>query len=511
VTLSQNHYKTATWSYTSLGLILGFLLPVVATFVELALQQRQVTLESMFWVQSTPSILWIVDLSPVILGLMGRTVGRRQQEAARLNFELERRVRQVSEANRALADEMAERAQLEEQLRHSQKLEAVGRLAGGVAHDFNNLLTAIIGYSDMLLSELDPADPRAEYADEVKKAGKRAASLVNQLLGFSRKQMIAPAVVNLNSVLQESHKLLERVIGEDIRLDVIISEYPVHVLIDPVQIDQILVNLVVNARDAMPDGGTVTLRTAWVTLADSDCDFNPEAKAGEYCMLEVSDSGVGMDEETLRKIFEPFFTTKDKAKGTGLGLATTYGIVKQNGGFIDVLSHLGAGTTFRIFLPLREGQGGRTGETARRSVKGGKETVLLVEDDLVVRTLASRALKDRGYEVLAAEHAEEAREVWHKRMRDIDLLVTDVIMPGMDGRRLSEYLRRDRPDMPVLFISGYDDALLNQHEVYSDDRSDFMAKPFTVDGFNAKVREVLDGRPKPAMAGHSLSEVLRRP
>jgi signal transduction histidine kinase/ActR/RegA family two-component response regulator len=505
---------TTAWSYTALGLILGCLLPLVATFVELALHQRQVTLESIFHVQAVPSILWIIDLSPIILGMMGRAVGRRQQEAIRLNCELERRVRQVSEANHALADEMAEREQLEEQLRHSQKLEAVGRLAGGVAHDFNNLLTAIIGYSDLLLSELDPTDHRIEYADEIRKAGNRAASLVQQLLGFSRKQMIAPTVVDLNSVLRESHKLLERVIGEDVRLDVIESEYPVHVLIDPVQVDQILVNLVVNARDAMPDGGTVTLRSAWVTLSEDDCDFNPEARDGDYCMLEISDSGIGMDETTLAKIFEPFFTTKDKAKGTGLGLATTYGIVKQNGGFIDVLSHLGSGTTFRIFLPLKEAGEELQTDVVQRSTKGGRETVLLVEDETIVRTLATRALKDRGYEVLAAEHAEEARGIWHKRMREIDILVTDVIMPGMDGKRLAEHLRRDRPDMPVLFMSGYDNDLLDQHDVF-DDRSNFLPKPFTVEGFASRVREVLDrkkrtGVSSPPLADRSLSAVLRQ-
>jgi two-component system cell cycle sensor histidine kinase/response regulator CckA len=488
---SRFHLKSTTWSYTSLGLILGFLLPCVATFVELALQQRQVTMDNVLWVQSHPTVLWIVDLSPIILGLMGRAVGRRQEEAIRLNRELERRVRQVSDANKALADEIAERARLEEQLRHSQKLEAVGRLAGGVAHDFNNLLTAIIGYSDLLLGELDAADPRSEYADEIRKAGDRAASLVQQLLGFSRKQMISPTIVDLNNVLAESQKLLERVIGEDVRLDVIESEYPVHVLIDPVQIDQILVNLVVNARDAMPDGGTVTLRAAWVSLAEEDCDFNPEAKAGEYCMLEVSDSGVGMDESTLAKIFEPFFTTKDKSKGTGLGLATTYGIVKQNGGFIDVLSHLGFGTTFRIFLPLQRATEKQESVAKARALRGGGEVVLLVEDEVVVRTLAGRALRERGYQVLSAGNAEDARVIWNKSMRDIDVLVTDVIMPGMDGKRLAEHLRRDRPDMPVLFMSGYDDELLDRHDVF-DDRSDFIPKPFTVEGFSTKLRQILD-------------------
>lgn len=483
--------RTWTWSYTFLGVIMGLLLPAVATMLELALRQRQVTLSNVLWAQSGLSVLWLMDLSPIILGFLGRAVGQRQDDAVILNWELERRVRQVSEANLALATEMTERAELEEQLRHSQKLEAVGQLAGGIAHDFNNLLTAILGYSELLLDELGTRDPKREYADEIHKAGSRAASLVQQLLGFSRKQMIAPRVVDLNAALVDSRKLLERVIGEDVRLDLIKSEYPVHTLIDPVQVDQVLVNLVVNARDAMPDGGTVTLRAAWVTLAEADCDFNPEARPGEYCLLEVSDTGVGMDERTLKKIFEPFFTTKDKAKGTGLGLATTYGIVKQNGGFIDVLSHLGAGATFRIYLPLRDACEQKAGRKLRRAVRGGRECVLLVEDEKVVRALASKALKDRGYEVLEAENAEAAEVIWNARKEDIDLLVTDVIMPGRDGKRLAEQLRRERPELCVLFMSGYDDALLTSHAVFEDD-TEFLPKPFSVDGLAGKVRHVLD-------------------
>ena len=483
--------KTWTWSYTFLGVIMGLLLPAVATMLELALGQRQLTLSNVMWAQSRLSVLWLMDLSPLILGLLGRAVGRQQDAAVLLNYELERRIHQVSEANRALATEMTHRAELEEQLRHSQKLEAVGQLAGGIAHDFNNLLTAIMGYSELLLDELGPRDSKREYANEIHKAGGRAASLVHQLLGFSRKQMIAPRVVDLNAALADSRRLLERVIGEDVRLDLIKSEYPVHTLIDPVQVDQVLVNLVVNARDAMPDGGTVTLRAAWVTLAEADCDFNPEAKPGEYCLLEVSDTGVGMDESTLEKIFEPFFTTKDKAKGTGLGLATTYGIVKQNGGFIDVMSHLGDGATFRIYLPLRDACEQKAVRNVRRAAKGGRECVLLVEDEEVVRALASKALRDRGYEVLEAEHAEDAEAIWTKRKNDVDLLVTDVIMPGLDGKRLAEQLRRDRSELRVLFMSGYDCALLSRHDVFEDE-TEFLPKPFTVDGFAKKVRRVLD-------------------
>ena len=483
--------KTLTWRYTFLGIILGLLLPFVATLLELALGQRYVSAGNIIWAHARPSMLWFMDVLPVLLGVLGHAVGRQQDGAALLNYELEKRIAQVSEANRALATEMAERAELEEQLRHSQKLEAVGRLAGGVAHDFNNLLTAIIGYADLLLDELKQRDPRREYADEIRRAGDRAASLVQQLLGFSRKQMIAPRIVDLNSVLADSRRLLERVISEDIRVDVIESDCAVYALIDPVQVDQVLVNLVVNARDAMPDGGTVTLRTERVSLAPADCDFHPEARPGDYCMLEVSDTGLGMDEPTKEKIFEPFFTTKDKSKGTGLGLATTYGIVKQNDGFIDVLSHLGDGAAFRIYLPLQNAAEQKADPETPCAAEGGRECILLVEDETVVRSLASKALRDRGYEVLEAEHADAAERIWTERKADVDLLVTDVIMPGPDGKQLSDTLREERPEMRVLFMSGYDDELLSRHDVY-EGGPDFIPKPFTVDGLAGKVRQVLD-------------------
>jgi two-component system cell cycle sensor histidine kinase/response regulator CckA len=480
-----------TWRYTAMGALIGLLVPFVTTSLTLAIGQSPLSLRNYFGAQLHDPLLIFLNVSPFLLGLLAYTIGRRQDSADQHTRNLEQRLRQVQEANRALASRMGERSELEEQLRHSQKLEAVGRLAGGVAHDFNNLLTAIIGYADLLISELRPQDPKREYVEEIRKAGERAAALVQQLLGFSRKQMIAPKVLDLNVALSDSQKLLRRVIGEDVRLDVIESDEPINVLIDPVQIDQILVNLVVNARDAMPDGGTITLRTARATLQESDCKLNADAKAGEYCMLEISDNGIGMSEVTLEKIFEPFFTTKDKSKGTGLGLATTYGIVKQNGGFIEVLSHLGDGTTFRIFLPpcgcsdepARE-------RTAGRSV-GGRECILLVEDEDVVRTLAAKTLTDRGYEVLAAEHADAAREIWNERKQDVDLLVTDIIMPGQDGKQLSQILKSERPDMRVLFMSGYDNQLLSEHDVF-EDHSDFIPKPFAVESFACKVREVLD-------------------
>ena len=483
--------KTRTWSYTLLGVIMGLLLPAVATMLELALGQRHVTLSNILWAQSHPSVLWLMNLSPIILGTLGRAVGRRQDNAVLLNHELARRIHQVSDANKALADEIGVKAELEEQLRHSQKLEAVGRLAGGVAHDFNNLLTAIIGYADLLSAELGADDPKTEYAEQIRGAGDRAAALVQQLLGFSRKQMVSPRIIDLSAVLADSRKLLERVIGEDVRLDVIESDRPLHAFIDPVQVDQVLVNLVVNARDAMPDGGTVTLRLAGASVSEEECDSRPEAKAGDYCLLEVSDTGTGMDQTTLDKIFEPFFTTKDKSKGTGLGLATTYGIVRQNGGFIEVFSHLGDGTTFRVHLPLQAAALDESKPVSRSAAKGGRECVLLVEDEDIVRALASKTLRDNGYEILEARNAGEAERIWILRSQDVDLLLTDIIMPGRNGKELSEVLRKDRPDMRVLFMSGYDDDLLSRHDVF-EDRPNFLPKPFTVDGLAGKVRQVLD-------------------
>ncbi|MBN2565581.1 MAG: response regulator [Candidatus Eisenbacteria bacterium] len=483
-----------TVRYAAMGVLIGLLIPFVTTSLTLALSGTPFAFGSFVRAQLRDPLLILLNITPVLLGLLAYTLGRRQDNSEQHWRDLEKRLRQVQEANKALASRMGERSELEEQLRHSQKLEAVGRLAGGVAHDFNNLLTAIIGYADLLLAELKPQDQKREYVEEIRRAGERAAALVQQLLGFSRKQMIAPRALDLNAALNDSQKLLRRVIGEDIRLDVIEFDLPVNVLIDPVQVDQILVNLVVNARDAMPEGGTITLRTSRLTLDEDDCRLNADAKPGDYSMLEISDTGTGMSEVTLEKIFEPFFTTKDKSKGTGLGLATTYGIVKQNGGFIDVLSHLGTGTTFRIYLPPHEASGcpSRPGAAAAH-VGGGSECILLVEDEDVVRTLAAKTLTDRGYEVLVAEHADAAHEIWNRRKRDVDLLVTDIIMPGQDGKRLSQILTSEKPDMRVLFMSGYDDQLLSEHDVF-EDRPDFIPKPFAVEAFACKVREVLDSR-----------------
>ena len=303
--------------------------------------------------------------------------------------------------------------------------------------------------------------------------------------------MVSPRVVDLGALMEDSRKLLERVIGEDVRLDVIDSDCPLYAFIDPVQVDQILVNLVVNARDAMPDGGLVTLRLAEVSVSEEKCDSRNEATPGDYCLIEVNDTGTGMDQSTIDKVFEPFYTTKDKSKGTGLGLATTYGIVKQNGGFIEVFSHLGFGATFSVYLPQKNAVVDNSRPASRSAARGGRECVMLVEDDDVVRLLASKTLRDRGYDVIEARHAGDAERLWILRKNDVDLLLTDIVMPGRDGKQLSRALLEDRPDLRVLFMSGYDDELLTRHDVF-DDRPEFIPKPFTVDALAGKVREVLD-------------------
>jgi two-component system cell cycle sensor histidine kinase/response regulator CckA len=443
--------------------------------------------------QAQQPALWIVDMAPVLMGLIAYTLGRRLDRASRQSAALREQVHELSRMNEILRGEFEEHSRLEEQVRQSQKMEAIGQLAGGVAHDFNNLLTAILGYADMLTELIEPADTMAGYVAEIRKTGERAAGLVQQLLGFSRRQMAQPRTVDLAAVIEESRSLLSRVIGEHVRIDVISPGKPVSVYIDPFQVDQILVNLVVNARDAMPDGGVVTIRSGVRVLSEADCEGRADASPGRYCFLEVVDTGVGMEESTIDRIFEPFFTTKGRAKGTGLGLSTVYGIVKQNAGFIDVRSHLGAGTTFRIHF-AEAAPGPSTPEEPDEKVTGrpGAECILLVEDEDVVRRLTAQALGRYGYDVLEARDAEEAMGIWRDRSGEIDLLVTDVVMPGSDGKQLFLRLSAQRPEMPVVFMSGYDEEIVVEHGVL-DDRP-FIAKPFTIEGLSVKVREALDAR-----------------
>jgi PAS domain S-box-containing protein len=381
----------------------------------------------------------------------------------------------------------------QDQLVQARKMEAIGRLAGGVAHDFNNLLTAIIGYSELLLGELNPYDPRRGDVEEINKAADRAAVLTRQLLAFSRKQVLQPQVLDLNTTVSNMEKMLRRLIGEDIDLVTILDPALGQVKADPGQIDQVLMNLAVNARDAMPRGGKLTIETMNAYLDENYARQHVDVQPGSYVMLAVSDTGLGMDEETLSHLFEPFFTTKDVGQGTGLGLSTVYGIVKQSGGHLWVYSEPGQGTTFKVYLPRVE----EAAEAAQRiqvptESLQGREIVLLVEDADVVRDLARLVLLQRGYTVLEARDGEEAIQICEQHEGPVHLIVTDVVMPGgMSGRQLAERLATLRPEMKVLYMSGYTDNAIVHHGVLEPGMA-FLQKPFAPEALARKVRETLD-------------------
>ncbi len=380
---------------------------------------------------------------------------------------------------------------LEEQIQQSQKMEAIGRLAGGVAHDFNNLLTVINGYCDLILNRLQPGDPFFKEINQIYSAGKRASSLTNQLLAFSRKQIIQPHILNLNSQVQELEKMLRRLIGEDIELFTDLDAELGYVKMDPGQFDQIIMNIVVNARDAMPKGGKLTIETANVVLDREYIRSHAQVKPGKYVMLAISDTGIGMTPEVMRHIFEPFFTTKGRSKGTGLGLSTVYGIVKQNNGYIWVYSEPGKGTTFKIYLP----QQGEAAEATRAEEAAenyrGNETVLVVEDDTNVRELTIQILQENGYCVLIASHAREALRALEEHSGEIHLLLSDVIMPDLSGRDLVKKAQAIRPNIKVLYMSGYTDNAIVHHGVL-EANTNFIQKPFSPQVLLQKVRQVLD-------------------
>jgi PAS domain S-box-containing protein len=396
-------------------------------------------------------------------------------------------IRDVSERKKA----EEERKKLEDQLRQSQKMESVGRLAGGVAHDFNNQLTAIIGFSELIKSSLDSNDPLFGEVEEVLKAADSASRLTAQLLAFSRKQTIDPKVVDINETVERSQKMLKRLIEEDIDLVFVPGKDLWRTKVDPGQLDQVMVNLSVNARDAMPDGGRLKIETANVAFDEEFCKIHAAAKPGDFVMLAVSDDGCGMEKEVLDNIFEPFFTTKAMDEGTGLGLSTVYGIVKQHGGFIYAYSEPGQGTSFKIYLP-RVGE--KVDEIAKPATDApvfGSETVLLVEDNEMVRHLAKRILEKSGYRVLEAEQGGDAYLQCKAYEKEIHLLLTDVVMPKMSGKELYDQIAPLRPDIKVLYMSGYtDDAIV--HRGVLDEGTPFIQKPFKVDALLHKVREVLD-------------------
>jgi PAS domain S-box-containing protein len=392
----------------------------------------------------------------------------------------------------SLANDITERRKLEEQFRQSQKMEAIGKLAGGVAHDFNNLLTIILGYCDMLQDSLRAEDPLAELVGEIRHAGMRAADMTRQLLAFSRKQVLVPAVLNLNKLLADMEKMLSRLIGEDVDLAVRPAAQLWPIRVDPGQMEQIIMNLIVNARDAMPQGGRLTIETASVELDEHYTRTRPDARPGAYVLLAISDTGCGMDRATLARIFEPFFSTKGEM-GTGLGLATVYGIVKQSGGHIAVYSEPGCGSTFKVYLP-RDAESMQAEPSAPPAEhQGGTETVLLVEDEDGVRSLARHTLLRQGYHVLEARHGGEALLLCERHPDPIHLLATDVVMPQMSGRELAERLLPLRPEMQVLYMSGYMDDAIVRHGLINAGVP-FLQKPYTPAALAAKVREVLDKR-----------------
>ncbi len=417
------------------------------------------------------------DGMPITVRLSGRSVVNARGETVAFDM---------------IAEDVTERAALELQLMQSQKMEAVGRLAGGVAHDFNNLLTVIKGYGELMLEELKANDPMRSEVEEIQKAADRAASLTRQLLAFSRRQVLAPKIIDLNSVVANMDKLLRRLLGEDVEFHTVLDPNLGRVKADPGQIEQVIMNLAVNARDARPSGGKLTIETKNLDLDSFYAREHVTVAAGPYAMLAVSDTGMGMDADTQSHIFEPFFTTKELGKGTGLGLSTVYGIVKQSGGYIWAYSEPGHGTTFKVYLPrvgeeaeVREAEGG--GHETHR----GSETVLLVEDEDGVRALIRQVLVRNGYRVLEARHGEDAALLAGGHKGPIDLLLTDVVLAKMTGRELAQRLAPSRPRMQVIFISGYTDEAIVHHGMLTPGAK-FLQKPFTTDILMHTVREVLD-------------------
>jgi len=431
-----------------------------------------------------------------------RGLERKVQERTAQLEEANRQLESLSQTNahkRSIAEkertDALEALQItEKQLVQSQKLEAVGRLAGGISHDFNNLLTVILGYSDISRRNLNDGDPLQRNLDEIIRASERAASLTRQLLAFSRKQVMQPKVFDLNTVVSDLEKMLRRMIGEDIELRVSAQSDLGNIKADPVQLEQMIMNLVVNARDAMPKGGKLSIETTNVYLDESYAREHVSVVPGHYVMLAISDTGCGMDEETRVRIFEPFFTTKESGKGTGLGLSTVYGIVKQSGGNIWVYSEEGRGTTFKIYFPSVMAEAEEYKRASRASeVPKGSETILLVEDADLVRKLARQVLETAGYRVVEAANADAAIQLCESRNGHpkIDLLLTDVVMPGMSGNDMSKVLLAKQPGMPVLYMSGYTDDAIVQHGVL-EAGINFIQKPFSPGALALKVREVLD-------------------
>jgi len=390
-----------------------------------------------------------------------------------------------------IVEDVTHRKQLEAQLRQAQKMESIGTLAGGVAHDFNNVLTGVIGFTDLMMSRLSTTDPFYNPLQQVRKLGDRAATLTRQLLAFARRQVLDFRNLNLNNAVTESLKFLGRVIGEhiELKLDLDPDIYTIHA--DVAQIEQVLTNLCINARDAMPRGGRLIIETKNVTLDESYVENHPDARTGDYVMLAVIDNGVGMDQTTMERIFEPFFTTKEFGKGTGLGLAMVYGIVKQHGGLIYVYSELGLGTSFKIYLPAVEQPAEPISTTKQEAPIGGTETILLAEDEKAVRELVVAVLTGLGYHVMTANDGEEALQLFEQRESEINLILSDTVMPKLGGKELYEAVQRRNPTLKFVFMSGYNLDTVGEGGLPVED-VDFLQKPFSPVVLGRKIREVLD-------------------
>jgi PAS domain S-box-containing protein len=432
----------------------------------------------------------------------GRMSNRRKDGSA---YEVEVTVSQVRSASGDVVNYVAvchdvtnERA-LESQLRQAQKMEAVGKLAGGIAHDFNNLLSVITGYTSLYLEDQPKDAPGLDVLEEVRRAGDRAASLTRQLLAFSRRQVLKPQILNLNAVIEDLQRMLRRLIGEDITLETDFDPALGSVEVDPGQVEQVVMNLAVNARDAMPGGGKLTIETRNVVLESRGLDQECEVAPGPYALLAVSDTGHGMDDETLSRVFEPFFTTKETGKGTGLGLSTVYGIVKQSDGHITAYSEMGCGTSFKVYFPRLAAsvKSSEVPEVEDPEAMKGTETILLVEDETGVRNMARDLLLRRGYRVLLAENGREALEVSKSFPERIDLVLTDVIMPEMSGHHLVPKLLESRPETKVIYMSGYTDAAIARHGIL-DSGSEFIEKPFQLDELLRRIRATLSGEAGPS-------------
>lgn len=415
------------------------------------------------------------DGSPITVRISGRAVSSADEPADVLE---------------AIAEDVTERRVLEDQFRQSQKMEAVGRLAGGVAHDFNNLLMVISGYTEVMLAKLEVDHPLHEKGRAIQQAADRATTLTRQLLAFSRKQLLELKVIDVNAIVQDMERLLRPLIGENIELATRLAPDAGHTRADSGQIEQVLMNLVVNAKDAMPNGGRLAIQTQNIAVDGTHRWGQTFIRPAQYVMLSVSDTGMGMDKDTQSRIFEPFFTTKEKGKGTGLGLSTVYGIVKQSGGYVMVQSEKGQGTTFNIYLPRVEATIDQNSMPVARAAEGGSETVLLVEDEESVRQLVRETLQAKGYRVVEADNGEAGLAAVDAHTGDIDLLITDVVMPGMSGRELAEKLQAIRPGTKVLYLSGYtEDTIISEGAL--EKGTAFLQKPFTLQTLSRKVREVL--------------------